>query len=106
MTKLQLGYERFIKMDVLHEREQDANHDLQIYQGKSVGLHFGQYKMQNADCRLHGLQIGFKMQTKYKMQSADCMLGLKCRPRPKLSHRLIRDIFSRYDLYIGNKKVK
>ena len=69
MTKLQLGYGRFIKIDVLHERELDANHDLQIYRGKSVGLHFGQYKMQTADCRLHGLQIGFKMQTKYKMQS-------------------------------------
>ena len=30
----------------------------------------------------------------YKMQTADCRLGIKCRLRPKLSHRLIRDIFS------------
>ena len=54
----------------------------------------GQYKMQTADCRL---QIGFKMQTRYKMLTADCRLSLKCRLRPKLSHRLIRDIFSIYD---------
>ena len=40
------------------------------------------------------------------MQTADCRLGLKCRLRPKLSHCLIRDIFSIYDLYIGNKKIK
>ena len=59
MTKLQPGYGRFIKIDVLHERELDAYHDLQIYQGKSEGLHFGQYKMQTADC-------------------TDCRLGLKC----------------------------
>ena len=51
--------------------------------------------MQTADCRL---QIGFKMQTRYKMQTADCRLGLKCRLRLQLSHRLIRDIFSIYDL--------
>ena len=46
------------------------------------------YKMQTVDCRL-----GF-MQTRYKLQTVDCRLGLKCRLRLKLSHRLIRDIFS------------
>ena len=40
------------------------------------------------------LQIGFKMQTRYKMQTADCRL------RPKLSHRLIWDIFSIYELVV------
>ena len=45
--------------------------------------------MQTEECRL---QIGFKMQTKYKMEIAGCRL------RPKLSHRLLRDIFSIYDL--------
>ena len=42
----------------------------------------------------------------YKLQTADCRLGLKRRQRPKLSHPLIRDIFSIHDLYIGNKKLK
>ena len=51
-----------------------------------IDCEIGQYKMQTADCRL---QIGFKMQTWYKMQAAGCRLGLKCRVRPKLSHRLI-----------------
>ena len=40
------------------------------------------------------------------MQTVECRLGLKCRLRSKLSHRLIRDIFSLYDLYIGNKNMK
>ena len=31
------------------------------------------------------------------MQIADCGLSLKCRLRPKLSHRLLRDIFAIYD---------
>ena len=43
----------------------------------------------------------------YKMQTTDCRLGLKCRLRPKLSHRLmIRDMFSIYDVCIGKKKIK
>ena len=41
------------------------------------------------------MQIGFKMQTWYKMQTAD---WVNCRLKPKLSHRLIRNIFSIYDL--------
>ena len=53
--------------------------------------------MQTTNCRL---QIGFKMQTRCKMQTADCRPGLKCRLSPKLSHRLIRDIFSIYDLVV------
>ena len=41
------------------------------------------------------------------MQTTDCRLGLKCRLRPKLSHRLmIRDMFSIYDVCIGKKKIK
>ena len=32
--------------------------------------------------------------------------SLKCKLNAKLSHRLIRDIFSIYDLYIDNKKMK
>ena len=51
--------------------------------------------MQTTDCKL---QIGFKMQTSCKKQTADDRLSFKCRLRPKLSHRLISDIFSMHDL--------
>ena len=42
----------------------------------------------------------------HKVATTDCRLGLKCRLRPKLLHRLISNILSTYDLSIGNKKMK
>ena len=39
VTKLQHDYGWYINIYILHERELHANHVLQIYQGKSVGLH-------------------------------------------------------------------
>ena len=53
--------------------------------------------MQTTDRRL---QIGFKMQSKYKMQTADCRMSLKRRLRPKLPHRLIREIFLMCELMV------
>ena len=57
----------------------------------------GQYKMYTTDCRL-GLNC--ILCTKCRLQTADCRLGLKCKLKLKLSHRLIRNIFSMYDLWV------
>ena len=41
----------------------------------------------------------------HKVATTDCRLGLKCRLRSKsLSHRMISNIFSIYNLSISNKK--
>ena len=57
--------------------------------------------MQTADCTL---QIGFKMQTRYKIQITDWRLGLKCRLRPKLSHSMIRDVFSIPGFHVTSRR--
>ena len=50
----------------------------------------GQYKVQTADSR-------FDLKSRL---GTNCRLGLKCRLRLELSYRLIRDIFSIFDLRV------
>ena len=49
---------------------------------------------------LPGLQTADRVSNADLVQNTDCRLSLKCRLRPKLSHRLIRDIFSMYELVV------